>query len=85
MITTATQGKNGNPLKYERRIIIVTDGRGSLDTSDLGQIALKIKDNDAPIELVLLGVDFDDPDSGYKEEDKEPRKVRSPCLNLKAY
>jgi ATP-dependent DNA helicase 2 subunit 2 len=77
MIDTATQGKNGNPLKYDRRIIIVTDGRGSLDAADLQQIAQKIKQPNAEIELVLLGVDFDDPDSGYKEEDKEAQKVWS--------
>lgn len=77
MIDRATQGAKGNPLKYDRRIIIVTDGRGGLDTSDLDQIAMKIKDTAAPIEVVLLGVDFDDAESGYKEEDKESTKVTS--------
>lgn len=76
MIDRATSGKNGNPLKYDRRIIIVTDGRGSMETEDLEQIAIKMKSPDAPIQLVLLGVDFDDPESGYKEEDKSPEKVR---------
>jgi ATP-dependent DNA helicase 2 subunit 2 len=80
MIDSATQGKNGNPLKYDRRIIMVTDGRGSIDTNDLHQIAAKIQHPDAPIELVLLGVDFDDPDSGYKEEDKIAQKVRTQTL-----
>lgn len=75
MIDRATQGAKGDPLKYDRRIIIVTDGRGEMDTSDLEQIATKIKDLAAPIDLVLLGVDFDDPESGYKEEDKDNRKV----------
>lgn len=85
MIDRATQGAKGNPLKYDRRIIIVTDGRGEMDTSDLEQIATKIKDLAAPIDLVLLGVDFDDPESGYKEEDKDNRKVslsNRQCLNL---
>jgi ATP-dependent DNA helicase 2 subunit 2 len=77
MIDTATKGKNGNPLKYDRRIIIITDGRGSLDTEDLDRIAMKIRQDDAPIELVLLGVDFDDPDSGYKEENKSSQKVQA--------
>ncbi|KAF1919022.1 ATP-dependent DNA helicase II subunit 2 [Ampelomyces quisqualis] len=77
MIDKATSGKNGNPLKYDRRIIIVTDGRGSLDTEDLEQIAIKIKSPDAPIQLVLLGVDFDDPDNGYKEEDKSSEKEKN--------
>jgi hypothetical protein len=77
MIDNATKGKNGNPLKYDRRIIIVTDGRGSIDTDDLEEIALKIQSPDAPIEVVLLGVDFDDADSGYKEEDKSSQKVQT--------
>ena len=75
MIDGATQGAKGNPLKYDRRVIIVTDGRGEMDTDDLEQITMKIKDPAAPIEIVLLGVDFDDDDSGYKEENKEPQKV----------
>ena len=82
MIDGATKGKNGNPLKYDRRIIIITDGRGNLDTEDLEQIASKIKHEDAPIEIVLLGVDFDDPESGYKEEDKDSRKVQ--CIDILA-
>jgi ATP-dependent DNA helicase 2 subunit 2 len=40
-------------------------------------MALKIKDSDAPFEIVLLGLDFDDPDVGYKEEGKDPQKVRN--------
>jgi ATP-dependent DNA helicase 2 subunit 2 len=75
MIDTATKGAKGNPLKYDRRVIIVTDGRGQMDTADLEQIIPKIKDAEAPFEIVLLGVDFDDPDVGYKEEGKDPRKV----------
>lgn len=75
MISGATQGAKGNPLKYDRRIIIVTDGRGEIDTSDLDDITSKIKDPAAPVEVVLLGVDFDDPDNGFKEEDKNSEKV----------
>jgi ATP-dependent DNA helicase 2 subunit 2 len=77
MIDGATQGKGGKPLKYDRRIIIVTDGRGSIDTDDLEQIAAKIRDPEAPVDLVLLGVDFDDPDNGFKEEDKSSQKVKT--------
>ncbi|KAF1842883.1 SPOC domain-like protein [Cucurbitaria berberidis CBS 394.84] len=77
MIDSATKGAKGNPLKYDRRVIIVTDGRGDMDTGDLEQIAMKIKDADAPIEVVLLGVDFDDADSGFKEENKETPKAKN--------
>lgn len=75
MIDNATKGTKGNPLKYDRRVIIVTDGRGQMDTEDLEQMASKIKDPDAPFEIILLGLDFDDPDVGYIEETKESRKV----------
>ena len=75
LMDSATQNKVGKPLKYDRRIIIVTDGRGEMDDGDLDDIAIKIKDVEAPIEIVLLGVDFDDPDYGYKEENKDAAKV----------
>jgi ATP-dependent DNA helicase 2 subunit 2 len=82
MIDSATSNKAGKPLKYTRRVIIVTDGRGQMDTSDLEQIAMKINDSDAPIEVLLLGVDFDDPDYGYKEEDKDTHKVQRCYLTI---
>lgn len=75
MIDSTTRGAKGNPLKYDRKIIVVTDGRGEWDTDDLEQITMKIKDEAAPIEVTVLGVDFDDAESGFKEEDKEPEKV----------
>ena len=75
MIDTATRGAKGNPLKYDRRIIVVTDGRGQMATEDLEQLTSKIKDPDAPFEITLLGVDFDDPDVGFKEKKKDPQKV----------
>jgi ATP-dependent DNA helicase 2 subunit 2 len=75
MIDTATRGAKGNPLKYDRRIIIVTDGRGEMVTDDLEQLTSKIKDPEAPFEITLLGIDFDDPDVGFKEENKDPQKV----------
>jgi ATP-dependent DNA helicase 2 subunit 2 len=53
-IDAATSGKNGNPLKYDRRIIIVTDGRGHMDTADLNAITEKITSYSPPLEVVLL-------------------------------
>jgi ATP-dependent DNA helicase 2 subunit 2 len=57
-IDSATTGKTGNPLKYDRRIIIVTDGRGHMDTDTyLDQMKEKIKGGgnaDAAIDIVLL-------------------------------
>lgn len=62
-------------LKYKRKIVLVTDGRGSLDSDPEGiaEISKKIKADE--MELVVLGVDFDDPDYGFKEEDKNFEKL----------
>ncbi len=62
-------------LKYKRKIVLVTDGQGSLDADPEGiaEISKKIKADE--MELVVLGVDFDDPDYGFKEEDKDFEKL----------
>ena len=52
MINKGTSGKNGNPLKYDRRIIIVTDGQGYMDPTDLDQIAAKLTQDG--FEVILL-------------------------------
>ncbi|KAF2201806.1 SPOC domain-like protein [Delitschia confertaspora ATCC 74209] len=75
MISEATSNKSGKPLKYDRRIIMVTDGFGPIHDDDLDGIASKIKDDE--IELTLLGVDFDDEEYGFKEEDKAPEKAEN--------
>ncbi|OTB08356.1 hypothetical protein M426DRAFT_316979 [Hypoxylon sp. CI-4A] len=59
-------------LKYTRKIILVTDGEGSVDPDDLDDIAAKMKSSN--IELIVLGVDFDDAEFGFKEEDKSSHK-----------
>ena len=62
-------------LKYKRKIVLVTDGKGSLDADPEGvaEISKKIKADE--MELVILGVDFDDPEYGFKEEDKDFEKL----------
>ena len=81
--------KHCKKLKYKRKIVLVTDGRGSMDADDISQITEKIKSDE--MELVVMyatdrksrgwqltassGVDFDDPDYGFKEEDKDFGKV----------
>ena len=52
MINKGTSGKNGNPLKYYRRIIMVTDGQGYMDPTDLDQIAAKLTQDG--FEVILL-------------------------------
>lgn len=54
MINKGTCGKNGNPLKYDRRIIIVTDGQGYMDSADLDQIAAKLKADKFEVVLLLV-------------------------------
>ncbi|KJX97255.1 ATP-dependent DNA helicase II subunit 2 like protein [Zymoseptoria brevis] len=59
-------------LKYLRKIVLVTDARATMITDDLSHITEKIKSDN--IELVVLGVDFDDAEYGFKEENKDPLK-----------
>lgn len=59
-------------LKYKKKIVLVTNGLGVMDADDIDQISSKIKVDS--IELIILGVDFDDPDFGFKEENKDPTK-----------
>lgn len=44
--------KHCKKLKYKRKIVLVTDGRGSMDAEDISQITEKIKSDD--IELVVM-------------------------------
>ncbi|KAI7357486.1 putative Ku family DNA helicase [Hortaea werneckii] len=59
-------------LAYQRKIVLMTDARGPMQTDDLPSITQKLKDDG--IELVVLGVDFDDAEYGFKEENKDPVK-----------
>ncbi|KAI0429696.1 Ku70/Ku80 N-terminal alpha/beta domain-containing protein [Xylaria sp. FL1042] len=62
-------------LKYNRRIILVTDGEAPMDSSDIGDISEKMKRSN--IQLTVLGVDFDDAEFGFKEEDKSNIKKQN--------
>ncbi|KAI8721123.1 ATP-dependent DNA helicase II subunit 2 [Fusarium sp. LHS14.1] len=59
-------------LKWNRKIILITDGQGPMDADGLSDISKKM--NDSNIQLTVLGVDFDNPDYGFKEEDKSNTK-----------
>ena len=65
-------------LKYIRRIVLVTNGRGELDGDQTAEISAKIKEEG--IQLTVLGVDFDDEDYGFKEEAKDPAKARNESI-----
>ncbi|KAI1074338.1 ATP-dependent DNA helicase II subunit 2 [Whalleya microplaca] len=70
MIETLTK-----KLKYNRKIILVTNGEGPIDPDDFDEIASRIKSSG--IQLTVLGVDFDDPEFGFKEEDKSSQKRKN--------
>lgn len=65
-------------LKYKRKIVLVTDGQGPIDEDSLEEIWARI--NELNIELTVVGVDFDDPDYGFKEEDKTRVKTTNEKL-----
>lgn len=44
--------KHCKKLKYRRRIVLVTNGNGSMDASDMDEITKKLKDDD--IQLIVL-------------------------------
>ena len=69
--------KQCKQLKYRRRIVLVTDAKGYIDSDpdSLNDIIRKI--NGDHMELAVLGVDFDDPEYGFKEEGKSPQKVEN--------
>ena len=48
--------KHCKKLKYKRKIVLVTDGRGSMDADDVSQITQKIKADE--IELVVMYVTY---------------------------
>ncbi|GJC86472.1 ATP-dependent DNA helicase II subunit 2 [Colletotrichum liriopes] len=65
-------------LKYKRRVYLITDGLAPIDGDDVDSIAKKI--NHDGIELIVLGVDFDDAEYGFKEEDKPSIKKKNEGL-----
>ena len=44
--------KHCKKLKYKRKIVLVTDGRGTMDADDISQITEKIKSDE--MELVVM-------------------------------
>ncbi|KAL3423672.1 ku family dna [Phlyctema vagabunda] len=77
IINKYTSNAKGQPLKFERKIVLVTDGQGEMETEAEFMKGLSAEINESKITLVVLGVDFDDPEYGFKEEDKDIRKAQN--------
>lgn len=67
--------KHCRDLKYIKRIYLVTNGTGPLDPDDIEPTAAQIVQG--KIELTVLGVDFDDAEYGFKEENKPHQKRKN--------
>ena len=67
--------KHCRNLKFIKRLYLITNGTGPLDPDDIEQTAGQIKQNG--ISLTVLGVDFDDPEYGFKEENKPLQKTEN--------
>lgn len=67
--------KHCRHLKYKKKIIVVTNATGQIDDDGIQATAEQFKTNG--IELTVLGIDFDDPEYGVKEENKPPQKAKN--------
>lgn len=65
-------------LQYMRKIVLVTDARAPMQADDLSDITSRIKEDN--IELIVLGVDFDDAEYGFKEESKDATKAENETI-----
>ncbi|KAH6654350.1 SPOC like C-terminal domain-containing protein [Truncatella angustata] len=67
-------------LKFNRKIFMVTSGEAplDLDPDDIESIAARLRENQ--IQLTILGIDFDDAEYGFKEEDKTEQKAANEAL-----
>ncbi|EKM60439.1 uncharacterized protein PHACADRAFT_82428 [Phanerochaete carnosa HHB-10118-sp] len=62
----------GNKKTWTRKIVLLTDGENPIEIQHLEKIAQRL--NDLKIKLTIVGVDFDDEEFGYVEEDKSDIK-----------
>ncbi|CAN8097257.1 unnamed protein product [Discula destructiva] len=75
MINEFTTNAKGKPLLYKREVYLITDGTAAIDDDDVDEIADRL--NDVGVKLTVVGVDFDDSEYGFKEEDKPTVKEQN--------
>lgn len=63
----------GRKKTWTRRIVLVTDGNSEIETEDWEATVDKM--NELNVKLTIVGVDFDDPDWNYEEENKSALKA----------
>ncbi|KAJ6131560.1 hypothetical protein N7523_001266 [Penicillium sp. IBT 18751x] len=65
-------------LKYKRKIVLITNGTGFMNNEGIDDIQQKIQQDG--IDFAVIGADFDDPEFGIKEEDKDIHKAQNEAL-----
>ncbi|KAJ7789458.1 ku80-like protein [Mycena olivaceomarginata] len=65
----------GSKKTWTRKLVLVTDGENPIEVDDEGATARKIKDLD--IAVTVVGIDFDDEEYPYIEEDKSHIKTEN--------
>ncbi|KAF3769998.1 hypothetical protein M406DRAFT_86806 [Cryphonectria parasitica EP155] len=70
--------------KWDRKVYLVTDGMGAIDDDGIDDIANRLNDIGIAFTIMQVGVDFDDPEYGFKEEDKSSLKASNE-RTLKAF
>ncbi|EXJ77322.1 ATP-dependent DNA helicase 2 subunit 2 [Capronia epimyces CBS 606.96] len=75
IVAVDMMAKHCGTLKYKKKIVVITNATGRIDDDDVEDTASEFKGKG--IELVVLGIDFDDPEFGFKEEDKSPVKMQN--------
>lgn len=48
--------KHCKKLKWQRKIVLVTDGRGPMDVDGISEITRKIKEDDIDLTILYVGV-----------------------------
>ncbi|CAG8443041.1 817_t:CDS:10 [Ambispora leptoticha] len=65
--------KHCKHLKYIKKIYLFTDGESEIDTRESDALVHEIRRDG--IEMKIVGVGFDDPDTGFKEQNKSKTKA----------